>query len=247
MNGIVNYSSLMGRLGYWLFAAPFRGRFYRIGAVFSQMVRIGVQAIPMAALTALTIGAVLAMQSLDGLKSLGAESRVPELVSLSLFKELAPMLMAVIMIGRSGSAVSAELGTMRVSEEIEALEVMGIHPVSYLVVPRFLAMMVMMPVLSIFGIYMGLLGGWIICEGALGMGTSFYINQALDSVMLEDLNAALIKSAVFGFLIVTIACNTGLHVRGGAEGVGKATTASVVYSLLAVFVANAILTALIFF
>lgn len=157
------------------------------------------------------------------------------------------MLMAVIMIGRSGSAVSAELGTMRVSEEIEALEVMGIHPVSYLVVPRFLAMMVMMPVLSIFGIYMGLLGGWIICEGALGMGTSFYINQALDSVMLEDLNAALIKSAVFGFLIVTIACNTGLHVRGGAEGVGKATTASVVYSLLAVFVANAILTALIFF
>ncbi|MEM9282455.1 MAG: ABC transporter permease [Verrucomicrobiota bacterium] len=246
-DGLRSYFSLCGSLFYWLFVAPLRGKFYRIPLIFAQMVRIGVQAVPMSALTVLTIGVVLAMQSAAQLERLGAEVLVPGLVSSALIRELAPLITAVIVIGRSGSAVTAELGTMKVSEEIEALEVMAIHPMSYLIVPRFIAMLVMMPILTVFGIYVGLFGGWTICAGALEMPTAFFVTQALDYVFPVDLWISMAKSLVFGFLIITIACNTGMNVRGGAEGVGLATTRSVVLSLLAVFIANAILTALFFF
>ncbi len=201
----------------------------------------------MSALTTLTIGIVLAMQSAAQLEKLGAEVFVPGLISSSLIKELAPLITAVIVIGRSGSAVTAELGTMKVSEEIEALEVMAIHPMSYLIVPRFLAMFVMMPLLTVFGIYVGLFGGWLICTGSLDMSTPFFVTQALKFVTPHDLFIGMFKSVIFGILVITIACNTGLSVRGGAEGVGLATTRSVVLSLLAVFLANAALTAVFFF
>ncbi|MEM7013874.1 MAG: ABC transporter permease, partial [Verrucomicrobiota bacterium] len=232
---------------YWLLLAPFRGKFYRFGPTVHQMVRIGAQAVPMAALTALTIGLVLAMQGAGTLRTMGATQFVPDLVAVSLLKEMAPMLMAVIVIGRSGSAVTAELGTMRVSEEIEALDVMAIHPTSYLIVPRVIAMMIMMPVLTVFGIYVGMFGGWLIGHFSLHMTTSYFITRALEAILGADILVAMLKSLVFGFLIITIACNEGMNVRGGAEGVGKATTKSVVNSLLAVFIANAILTALFYF
>ncbi len=245
--GFRKYLSLCGNLGYWLVVAPFHGQFYRVPHIFAQIVRIGVQAVPMAALTTLTIGVVLAMQSAAQLEKLGAEVFVPGLISTSLVKELAPLVIAVIVIGRSGSAVTAELGTMKVSEEIDALEVMAIHPMSYLIVPRFLAMVIMMPVLTVFGIYVGLFGGWLISSSALDMSTAFYVSHALDYIGIKDIWIGILKSVIFGVLVVTIACNSGLNVRGGAEGVGQATTGSVVLSLLAVFVANAILTALFFF
>jgi phospholipid/cholesterol/gamma-HCH transport system permease protein len=245
--GLRSYALLCVNLLYWLFVAPLRGKFYRLSHVFAQIVRIGVQAVPMSALTTLTIGVVLAMQSAAQLEKLGAAALVPGLISTSLIKELAPLITAVIVIGRSGSAVTAELGTMKVSEEIEALEVMAIHPMSYLIVPRFIAMFIMMPLLTVFGIYVGLFGGWLICEGALGMSTPFYVIRALDYVSPRDLFIGMFKSTVFGILVITIACNTGLNVHGGAEGVGLATTRSVVLSLLAVFIANAALTAVFFF
>ena len=232
---------------YWLFVAPFRGKGYRIPLVFFQMVRIGVHAVPMAALTTLTIGLVLAMQSATQLESLGAAQYVPRLVSSALIRELAPLIVAIIVIGRSGSAVTAELGTMRVSEEIDALEVMAIPPMSFLILPRFLAMILMMPVLTVFGFYVGMFGGWFITYFNLDMSTAYYISHALDYVKPKDLSISLTKSLVFGFLIVTISCHTGLNVRGGAEGVGLATTRSVVLSLFAVFIANAIVTAFFYF
>ena len=247
IEGLRTYYALCRGLLYWLVVAPFRGRFYRFDHVWAQIVRIGVQAVPMAALTTLTIGVVLAMQSAAQLEKLGAEVFVPGLVSTSIVKELGPLITAVIVIGRSGSAVTAELGTMKVSEEIDALEVMAIHPMSYLIVPRFLAIVIMMPVLTVLGIYVGMFGGWLIAFFALDMSTAFYITNAIDYLESRDVWIGMFKSVVFGVLIITIACNVGLNVKGGAEGVGLATTRSVVVSLLTVFVANALLTAVFFF
>ena len=146
------------------------------------MVSIGVRAAPMVALTAFSVGVTLAMQAAHSLESLGAEIYIPDLVMITLLREMGPVLIAVIVIGRSGSAVAAELGTMKVSEEIEALEVMAINPVQYLVVPRFLAMMVMLPALTIFGNYIGILGGWAVCVSALDFNTAGYVLRALESV-----------------------------------------------------------------
>jgi phospholipid/cholesterol/gamma-HCH transport system permease protein len=242
-----SYFELNYRILYWLFAGPWRKQSFKLAHVFQQMVRIGVEAVPMAALTSFSIGLTLAMQASHELARMGADIYVPNLVSVSLLRELAPLLIGVIVIGRSGSAVTAELGTMRVSEEIEALNVMAINPVRFLVVPRFLAMLVMLPVLTIFGNCVGMLGGWSICRFALDMSTAGYVIRAIEAAQVGDLYSGLCKSVVFAWLITTIASHAGLAVEGGAEGVGLATTRSVVRSLLAILVANAILTALFFF
>lgn len=211
------------------------------------MLRIGVEALPMASLTSFSIGLTLAMQGAHELSRMGANLYVPNLVSVSLLRELGPLLIAVIVIGRSGSAVTAELGTMKVSEEIEALDVMAINPIRYLIVPRFIAMMIMLPVLTVFGNYVGMVGGWAICHFALDMNTSTYILRMVEAAQVSDLYSGLVKSVVFAWLVITLACHAGLNVEGGAEGVGLATTRSVVSSLLAILVANALLTALFFF
>lgn len=152
-----------------------------------------------------------------GLQQLGAETYVPDLVMVTLFREMGPVLIAVIVIGRSGSTVAAELGTMKVSEEIEALEVMAINPISYLIVPRFLAMMVMLPALTILGNYVGVLGGWAVCRFALSFDTAGYILRALESANTWDLYSGVIKSVVFAWIVITVACNAGFRVEGGAE------------------------------
>jgi len=226
--------------------APFQGRMFRVSLVFRQMVAIGVRALPMVALTAFSIGFTLAMQSASELKKLGGASYVPDLVAVSLLRELGPVLIAVIVIGRSGSAVTAELGTMKVSEEIEALQVMAINPTQFLVVPRVIAMLIMLPLLTVFGNCIGIAGGWAVCVSALGMDTSAFIMSCLENATTWDLYSGLIKSVVFAWITITIACNAGLEVEGGAEGVGQATTNSVVYSLLSMLVANAILTAIFY-
>ena len=212
-----------------------------------QMIRIGVEALPMASLVALSVGFILAMQSSTELGKLGANAFIPDLVSLSLLRELGPLLIAIIVVGRSGSAVAAELGTMKVNEEIEALKVMAISPIRFLVVPRYLALMIMLPILTVFGNCIGLAGGWAVCVGTLDMTSSFYITHAVQRPELWDLYSGLIKSVVFAHLIITIACYQGLGVTGGAEGVGRATTASVVYSILWIIIADAVLTGLFFF
>jgi phospholipid/cholesterol/gamma-HCH transport system permease protein len=244
---VKNYIQLNLSLLYWILIAPFTGQFFKIGPIFRQMVFIGVRAAPMVALTAFSVGVTLAMQAAHSLESLGAEMYIPDLVMLTLLREMGPVLIAVIVIGRSGSAVAAELGTMKVSEEIEALEVMAINPVQYLVVPRFLAMLVMLPALTIFGNYIGILGGWAVCTFALDFNTAGYILRALESADTWDLYSGMIKSVVFAWIVITISCNAGLNVEGGAEGVGQATTAAVVQALLAMLVMNAVLTGIFFF
>jgi phospholipid/cholesterol/gamma-HCH transport system permease protein len=185
-----------------------------------------------ASLTAFSVGLTLAMQAAAEMGKLGADAYVPDLVCVTLLRELGPMLVAVIVTGRSGSAVTAELGTMTVSEEIEALTAMAINPVRFLIVPRFIAMLVMLPVLTIFGHYIGNVGGWFICTTTLDMSTANYIVRALERATFQDLYVGMIKSFVFAWLIITIACHYGLSVRGGAEGVGLNTTRSVVVSPL---------------
>ena len=241
------YFVLCARILYWMLLAPLRGQPFKISHVFHQMVLIGVRALPMAALTAFSIGLTLAMQSAGELKKMGATAFVPDLVAVSLLRELGPLLIAVIVIGRSASAVTAELGTMKVSEEIEALEVMAINPIRFLIVPRVLAMMVMLPALTVFGSWVGMVGGWAICKFALHFDTANYIYHCINRAQPWDLYTGMIKSVVFAWLIVTIACHMGMKVEGGAEGVGQATTGSVVWSLLVMLIANAVLTGLFFF
>jgi phospholipid/cholesterol/gamma-HCH transport system permease protein len=235
------------RILYWTFIAPLRGQRWSLDQTFRQMVLIGVRALPMASLTAFSIGLTLAMQSAVELRKLGASSYIPDLVTVSLLRELGPLLITVIVIGRSGSAVTAELGTMKVGEEIEALEVMAINPVRFLVVPRFLAMMVMLPTLTVFGDYIGMVGGWSVCKFALHFDTGEFIVRAMTRGQPWDFISGLIKSVVFAWLLITVACYKGLAVEGGAEGVGQATTESVVWSLLLMLIANALLTGIFFF
>ena len=241
------YLALTFRILFWVLVAPLRGQPFKVSQVFHQMVLIGVRALPMAALTAFSIGLTLAMQAGAELKKMGASALVPDLVAVSLLRELGPLLIAVIVIGRSGSAVTAELGTMKVSEEIEALEVMGINPIRFLIVPRVLAMMVMLPALTVFGDWVGMVGGWSICKYALHFDTANYIYHCINRAEPWDFYSGLIKSVVFAWLTITIACHMGLSVEGGAEGVGQATTGSVVWSLLIMLIANALLTGLFFF
>jgi len=244
---VKSYLSLCASILYWALIAPFSGQFWSLSHVVKQIVVIGCRAVPMVALTAFSIGVTLAMQGAQELQKLGAQAYVPNLVTVTLLRELGPVLIAVIVIGRSGSAVTAELGTMKVSEEIEALQVMAINPIRFLIVPRFLAMMLILPMLTVFGNYVGMFGGWTICHYALDLNTAGYILRSIESASTWDLYSGLVKSLVFAWLIVTIACHTGIEVEGGAEGVGHATTTSVVYSLLSMLVANAVLTALFFF
>jgi len=232
---------------HWAVLAPLRGQPWSVAETFRQMILIGVRALPMASLVALSIGLTLAMQSAGEMRKLGAEAFVPDLVTISLLRELGPLLIAVIVIGRSGSAVTAELGTMKVGEEIEALEVMAINPVRFLVVPRFLAMLVMLPALTVFGDCVGIAGGWLVCHFALDYNTAAFILRASDRASAWDLWSGLVKSVVFAWLIITIACQRGLDVEGGAEGVGNATTESVVWSILMMLIANAVLTGFFFF
>lgn len=248
MAGLSQFFSLNAQILYWIFVAPLRGKpGIRPVAVFHQMVRIGVQAVPMVALTSFSIGVTLAMQAAHELSRMGATSYVPDLLSLSLLRELAPLMTGVVVIGRSGSAITAELGTMKVSEEIEALEVMSINPIRFLVVPRFLALLFMLPTLVVFSNYVGFVGGWVICQFALDMNTMSYILRLVDSAETMDLVSGIIKSFIFGWLIAVISCQKGLSVKGGAEGVGQSTTNSVVLCILVMLVVDALLTATFFF
>ncbi|GAT34622.1 phospholipid/cholesterol/gamma-HCH transport system permease protein [Terrimicrobium sacchariphilum] len=247
MAALRQFLTLNAQILYWTFIAPFVGKPpVRIDAIFQQMVRMGVQAVPMAALTSLSIGLTLAMQGSHELARMGATSYVPDLLSITLLRELAPLLTGVVVIGRSGSAITAELGTMKVSEEIEALEVMSINPVRFLVAPRVIAMIIMLPCLVVFSNYIGFVGGWIICNFALDINTTAYIMRLVESADMMDLISGMTKSFVFGWLISVISCQSGLSVTGGAEGVGRSTTKSVVLCILVMLVVNALLTGMFF-
>jgi phospholipid/cholesterol/gamma-HCH transport system permease protein len=244
---LLEYARLSLRAFAAIFAPLYGQRGWKLSALFAQMVSIGVASMPTVGLANFLLGIVLAIQGAGQFQKLGATDLVASLVAFSVLREIGPLITAVIVIGRSGSAITAELGTMKVAEEIEALNVMGIDPVKFLVVPRLLAMIIMMPVLTVLGEGVGLFAGWLISVTSLHLNPIFYVANSIAAVEQKDLFTGLLKALCFGAVVGTVGCFYGIQVEGGAEGVGKATTKSVVTSLTCMLAMDALLTTLIYF
>jgi phospholipid/cholesterol/gamma-HCH transport system permease protein len=224
----------------WTMSSPFYLR-----NLLKQMEQIGVNSVPVVLTTALSTGMVLALQSYTGFKRFGAQSLVGAVVSLSMTRELGPVLTGLMVAGRAGAAMAAELGTMRVTEQIDALYTMATNPMKYLVVPRFLASTIMMFFLTGLGMYIGILGGYFVGVKVLGTNPVTYINQSINNTEVQDIWYGLIKSLVFGAVVGLIGCYKGFNTEGGAEGVGKATTGAVVVSCMLILVLDYFLSALL--
>ncbi|HXV76372.1 MAG TPA: ABC transporter permease [Candidatus Polarisedimenticolaceae bacterium] len=222
---------------------PFGRGKVRSRETLEQLARAGNGSLPLVSLICLLVGMIMALQSAYQLRRFEAVDLVASLVAVSMSRELAPLLTAIIVAGRFGSAIAAELGTMRVSSEIDALEAMGIDPTSYLVVPRLVGLSVAMPCLTVFADAVGILGGMLVGVGALGLGSGRYLEDTVDALVLEDVLTGLVKSLAFACIIGLVGCREGLATRGGAEQVGRATTRAVVRSIVLVICADLIVTA----
>lgn len=233
---------------YWLLLAPLGGRRgLRREAFFRQLIFIGNESVFIIFLVSTSVGAVLALQAAYQLKQLGALMYTGALVSVSMTRELGPIVTSIVTAGRCGASITAELGTMKVSEEVDALTTMGIPPIPYLVVPRILAMLVMLPCLTILSFGIGIFGGYLIGVLSLGIDSNLYIKGTFDALVGKDIWTGIAKSFVFAMLVGVISTYCGLSVEGGAEGVGKATTRSVVLSIISIIIADGICTAIFFY
>jgi phospholipid/cholesterol/gamma-HCH transport system permease protein len=240
-------ASLGGRAAYYTFVGPFQGKPLRIQRAVSQAMDVGVRALPILSLITFFIGLILALQAAYELRRFGAMSYVATAVAISMSRELGPLITAIVVIGRSGSAFAAEIGTMKVTEEIDALETMAISPIRFLVTPKFLAMIVMLPCLTIWALAMGILGGSLFGVAQADFTFSRYIQASLDSLLLRDVMTGLVKSFMFGITITAVGCQEGLDTGAGAEQVGRSTTRAVVMSIFLVVLVDLVFTVLFFF
>ncbi len=231
----------------WIVTGPFTRRSSQKGSIFHQMVFAGVESVIIVFFISLFTGIVIAMQSAYQLQQLGAVIYVAPMVSISMARELGPVFTALVVAGRVGSAISAELGTMKVSEQIEALETLAIDPVRFLVVPRFLALLIMVPCLTLMSNLVGILGGLIVGVFNLQINVFRYITFSFDMLTWKDVWTGLVKSGAFAIAISMISCYVGLNTTGGAEGVGKSTTRSVVVSFIMIVLIDCVLTGIFFF
>jgi phospholipid/cholesterol/gamma-HCH transport system permease protein len=215
----------------WIFA-----RRQRRDVLIPNFYQIGVMSLPVVALTGLFIGMVLAVQSFAQFKALGLETRLGSVINLSLVRELGPVLAATMLAGRVGSAMAAELGTMRVTEQIDALESMGANPIYYLVVPRFLGCLVLIPSLTVMADFMGVLGGYLYSHVLLGIDYHHYWENSREYVDAFDFLMGIFKSLFFGAAIALVSCHHGFHCDHGAEGVGRAATNAFVHSFVLILV-----------
>jgi phospholipid/cholesterol/gamma-HCH transport system permease protein len=225
--------------------AALAGVFRKTGEIVRQMYICGVLSFPVVVLVALFAGAVLALQGGLTLQAYGAESKIGAIVAASMCREMGPIMTALILAGRVGSAMAAELGTMRASEEIDALEAMSIDPVRFLVMPRLAAMAIMAPVLTVFSNLIGIIGGAIVGATQVGVSATAYFDEARNALILLDINSGLIKAFVFGIVITIVGCSRGLRAESSAEGVGKATKDSVVASFILIIVLNYLITSIV--
>jgi len=216
-------------------------------AVISEIVKTGYEAIPIVAIISLFVGIIMSLQSAYQLKRVGALIYVANLVGISITRELGPILTAILVSGRSGSSFAAEIGSMKISEEIDALTTMGINPVRFLIVPKFLALLLMVPALTLISDFMGILGGWLLAVTVLDINAESYYQQTISAVLLKDISTGLLKSGVFAVIITLTGCYQGFRVSGGAEEVGRRTTASVVASIFLVIVTDCFFTALFYY
>jgi phospholipid/cholesterol/gamma-HCH transport system permease protein len=249
LNGLAymgGLATLAGQSAYFTFIGPFRGQRLRSHRAFHQAMAVGVEAIPIVSLITFFVGLIMALQSAYQLRQLGAMQFVAAAVAVSILRELGPLLTAIVVIGRSGSAFAAEIGTKKVTEEVDALRTMAFDPIAFLVAPKFLAMLVMMPCLTIWADFMGVVGGSVF--GVAGANFTFvsYFLATRDSIVLRDMYTGLIKSVLFGLVITAVGCKEGFSTGAGAEEVGRSTTAAVVTSIALVVVVDLVFTALFY-
>jgi phospholipid/cholesterol/gamma-HCH transport system permease protein len=226
---------------------PIAGNRHRWKSCVGQMLQIGVDALPMVALMSICSGFILSMQGASELRRFGAIRYVIDLVAVGFTRELGPLLTAIAVSGRSGSAFSAEIGTMMVTEEIDALRVMAFDPIEFVLAPKFLAALVMIPCLSVLANVCGILAGWIFMFSSTHLGFVLYMKYALSAIAIHDVIGGLVKSLAFATIIVQVGCLEGFRVRGGPEAVGRSTTAAVVKATFLVILADVIFTALFYF
>jgi phospholipid/cholesterol/gamma-HCH transport system permease protein len=225
----------------WTFRPPFEGREW-----LRQMVRVGVDSIPVVFLTTMFTGMVMALQTYNGFHRVHAENFVGSVVALAMLRELSPVLVALMVTGRVGSSMAAEIGTMRVTEQLDALQSLATDPVQYLFVPRVIAGIVMLPLLTILGDALGVGGGYLVGVKMMGANPVVYQQNTFQFLHMNDVWSGLIKSAFFGLILTLTGCVRGYYTSGGAEGVGRATTAAVVSASLIVLLTDFSLTKLLF-
>jgi phospholipid/cholesterol/gamma-HCH transport system permease protein len=223
----------------WLVRPP-----YRVGQLFLAMEFIGVQSIFIVSLTGTFSGMVLALQTTNTLRQFSAEGVVGSVVAISLAREISPVFASLMVTARAGSAMAAELGNMRVTEQIDAILTMGVSPVQYLLAPRLAASILMVPLLCVLYTCVGMAGAWLVAIEWLGVDSGVFMSNIEKYMVPKDFWMGEIKAAVFGFLVSVISCRQGYYASGGARGVGQATTRAVVHSAVAILVANYIITSL---
>ena len=228
-------------------ANPITGNRLRWKATVRTMAVVGVGALPVVCLIAACTGLIMALQGGAELRRFGALQFVVNLVGVSMTRELGPLMTAIVVIGRSGSAFSAEIGTMVVTEEVDALRTMALDPVEFVLVPKYLSMTLMLPCLTIAADVAGILAGGIFTYFTLDMGLGLYLRATMEVLLLRDIVAGLIKSIAFGTILVHVGCFEGFNVRGGPEGVGRATTSAVVKSIFLVILADLLFTGFFYF
>ena len=237
---IGNGGALIVESLYWLVMGRRLRQPVRLPSIFAQMMEIGINAIPIVALMAATIGVMLAIQGIHTLRIFGAESRVTIGIALSITREFAPLITGILVAGRSGSALAARIGTMKINQEIDALYVMGINPVRFLVVPALLGTVIMVPCLTFFSDIVGLFAAGLYVNAELGISMAAYFDEVREILNTDHLMHGLAKSAIFAVLIAVIGVVNGGAVTGGAEGVGRVTTRAVVQAISAIVVTDMI-------
>ncbi len=235
-------ANLTARTVYLTFTPPFKR-----DHIFEQAKKAGYDSFPIVSLVALFIGFIFALQTAYFMQRIGSELYIASLVALSVVRELGPVITALVVAGRVGAAITAELGSMQVTEQIDALETLATNPIKYLVVPRFLALTFMLPLLTLYADAIGIFGSYLICVFKLGISSSMYLHVTFDALLYKDLFTGLFKTIFFGMIIALVSCYEGFNVEGGAEGVGRATTRSVVTTFIMIIVADCFFTALFYF
>ncbi|KHM52046.1 membrane protein [Anaerovibrio lipolyticus] len=218
----------------------------RVRHVIHQMSHLGVDTLPIVSLTMMFTGMVMTLQVANEFIKMGAESTVGGIIAIAIGRELGPVLVGVVAAGRVGSAMTAEISTMKVTEQIDALRVMGTNPLGYLVVPRMLACMIMVPLLTVYGDVIGVVGGWGVAKYYAGISSYVYVTSIPEYAVLNDLTGGLVKAVVFGVVIAVLGCYYGMKAPEGAEGVGKATTRSVVSAIVVIFMLNVLLSMVLY-
>ncbi|MSR77475.1 MAG: ABC transporter permease [Candidatus Omnitrophica bacterium] len=245
---IARLSELIRSFLYWGFLAPIEGKKSLRRELFAkQLVFIGNESLFIVCLVSASVGAVLALQAAYQLRQFGALLYTGSLVSVSMTRELGPVITAIVIAGRVGASITAELGTMKVQEEIDALITMGIPAAPFLVVPRIFGLVVMLPCLTILSYAVGMIGGYLVGVVGLHINSDLYLHGNFSALVPKDMWTGLAKSFVFSLIIGVIACYEGLSVKGGADGVGRATTQSVVLSIISIIVADGIFTAIFYY